>query len=90
VSTIKGQKQYSQTQSAEIKCFEHAAKEKKQGDMHAVQSQLAPAAVLKLVDRGGDACCQAHCEGARYHQSFLLATPSTCLPTKVVQRNLTT
>jgi hypothetical protein len=54
VPTIKGQKQDSQTQSAKIKCFEHAAKEKKQGDMHAVQSQLAPAAVLKLVDRGGD------------------------------------
>jgi hypothetical protein len=38
----------------EIKRFEHAAKEKKQGDMRAVQSQLAPAAVLKLADKGGD------------------------------------
>jgi hypothetical protein len=39
---------------AKIKRFEHAAKEKKQGYMRAVQSQLAPAAVLKLADKGGD------------------------------------
>jgi hypothetical protein len=54
VPAIEGQKQYSQMQSAKIKCFEHPAKEKKQCDMHAVLSQLAPAAILKLADKGGD------------------------------------
>ncbi len=65
---------------AEIKCFEHAAKEKKQGDMHATQSQLAPAVVLKLADKGRDVAKQAHHEGARYHQSFLAACYSSDMP----------
>jgi hypothetical protein len=53
VKRLKNQAQLAES-IAEIKCFENAAKEKKQGDMHVVQSQLAPAGVLKLVDRGGD------------------------------------
>jgi hypothetical protein len=66
VKRVKSQGQLAES-IAKIKCFEHAAKEKKQGYMHAVQSQLAPAVVLKLADKGGDVAKQASREGARYH-----------------------